>query len=244
MTPATGLLLSLLSASSPPPARVPVLAELFTSEGCSSCPDADALLRRLDQEQPVVGAEVIALELHVDYWNNLGWADPFSRPEYRARQGRYSAVFGRDGVYTPQLVIDGATQLVGSHGAAVLSAVTAAVQPPQARIALQQAGSSLRIDLASAPEGDEVVLALAESGLASQVTRGENAGRKLEHAPVVRALRRVGTAHGEAHLQEPLELPAGMKPEHGRAVVFLQDPRTLQIHGAAMLQLEGPAKVN
>src|SRR5205085_851481 len=88
-------------------ARVPVVLELFTSEGCSSCPPADALLARMEETQPVAGAEVIALAQHVDYWNQLGWPDPFSAHEFSERQGEYAARFGDGGVYTPQMVVDG-----------------------------------------------------------------------------------------------------------------------------------------
>src|ERR1700728_732060 len=112
---------------------IPVIVELFTSEGCYSCPAADRLLGRLEQMQPVPGAQVVAIEEHVDYWNELGWTDPFSSPQYRARQNDYAVAFHSNNIYTPQMVVNGQTQFVGSDmnrayheiGAAAQSATTA-----------------------------------------------------------------------------------------------------------------------
>src|ERR1700692_426873 len=98
-------------------ARVPVIVELFTREGCSSCPPADQLLSRMDRNQPIAGVRVIALEEHVDYWNSLGWTDPFSSSQYRVLQNDYGRKFLTEGVYTPQMIVNGEAQFVGSDSA-------------------------------------------------------------------------------------------------------------------------------
>src|SRR5579863_7858053 len=109
-------------------ARVPVLLELFTSEGCSSCPPADHLLEILDQKQPVAGADLIVLSEHVDYWNGEGWKDPFSSSQFTARQQDYTNRYNFDGVYTPQLVVDGRFGCVGSDGREASSAIQKAIR--------------------------------------------------------------------------------------------------------------------
>ncbi|GAA4504315.1 thioredoxin family protein [Hymenobacter ginsengisoli] len=224
---------------------MPVVVELFTSEGCSSCPSADATLRELESSQPVAGAEVIALGQHVDYWNRLGWKDQFSDPTYTARQRQYAARFG-SGSYTPQAVVQGREELVGSRRADLLAAIGRAARAPQAsvRVAGGLGDQPLRVRVASLPAGTgpaQVLLFITESGLATQVSGGENAGALLRHATVVRSLQPLGTvAPGGTFEASPTPaLAAGWNHAHLRAVVVVQAERTRQVVGAAVQPLGG-----
>ena len=180
-----------------------VLVELFTSEGCSTCPPADVLLTALEQTQPIKGVQVIALSEHVDYWNHQGWKDPFSAAEFTGRQAEYARAFGdKEAVYTPQMVVDGRSQLVGSHSQMALQAIADAARLAKldVNVAIAKSGSksvTLAVQVqkgSSISEGDtaEVILAVTESGLLSSVVRGENSGRKLTHSAVVQ-LTKLGT---------------------------------------------------
>jgi hypothetical protein len=193
----TLLLLGALSASAAE--RSPVLVELFTSEGCSSCPPADEALAALAREQSVAGAEVVPLELHVDYWNSLGWADPFSLPEATARQEHYASAAATPGyasqLYTPQMVVDGTRSFVGSQELARAAVAQAlALKKRLLRTDLRSAPGGVDVEVHVGPGEDKPAalwLVLTESGLSSRVTRGENRGRTLVHAPVVRSLEQV-----------------------------------------------------
>jgi hypothetical protein len=221
--------------------RVAVIAELFSSEGCSSCPPADEVLARLDATQPVDGVAIVALELHVDYWNRLGWTDPFSSASFSARQYFYANSLGRDGVYTPQLVIDGRRELNGADARGAVAAIAEAARRPHARIALSAASrDSVRVVVEELPadaRAPELWLAIVESGLSTDVPRGENGGRTLRHAPVVRALRRVGEVTAGASRTLPLSLAGAWRRDSLRAVVFVQEPASAHILGAATLAL-------
>jgi hypothetical protein len=191
--------------------RVPVLLELFTSEGCSSCPPADRLLESLDTKQPVSGAELIVLSEHVDYWNHLGWKDPFSSPQYSARQEEYVRKLGSGDVYTPQLVVDGRFQVVGSDSSEAASSVRKAIREPKIPMAISnitRAGDrvSARIDITASPQSAKapkgiLFVAIADNRDESQVARGENAGRSLAHVAVTRVLKQVGMVDPEGASQ-------------------------------------------
>jgi len=182
-----------MTAAEPP--RTPVVVELFTSEGCSSCPPADLLLSHLQQSQPVPGVQIISLSEHVDYWNQLGWPDPFSSAGLTERQRQYAAVLRGDGVYTPQMVVDGKIGFVGSDSQKALRAIAEAARAPKTGIDLRCGGnpSTLSVRINSGPDADaDVALAIAENGLESNVTRGENRGRLMAHSGVTRRVARVG----------------------------------------------------
>ena len=230
--------------------RVPVIVELFTSEGCSSCPPADLLLSRLEKSQPVAGARIIALEEHVDYWNQLGWVDPFSAPHYRGRQNDYALNFHIESIYTPQMVVNGQTEFVGNDGNRALQAIGAARQTTL--VDLQNIPNSKDPDLVDLtvqvtnpkvprPRAADVYLAVTESELESQVLRGENAGRRLKHAPVVRSFGIIGRLDPKGsnvgQITNTLKLPHEWKRENLRAVVFVQERDSMRITGAAVAEL-------
>lgn len=231
-------------AASKPTPPTPVLVELFTSEGCSSCPPADSLLSWLDRTQPVPGADAIVLEEHVDYWDRLGWKDPFSSAAISARQGEYSEVFEGAQVYTPQMIVDGRTQFVGSVWREAQRAIRDASQAPKPAVHLEWAEDgmiSIRIDpLAGASNGDQLdlFLAVTENKLHSHVERGENAGRALEHDGVVRRLVPLGAIedatkvdlHRAAAPTEPSWTRANL-----RAVVFVQEHLSRRVLAIASL---------
>src|SRR5580698_5275704 len=126
---------------------VPVIVELFTSEGCSSCPAADRMLARLEQTQPVPGAQVVAIEEHVDYWNQLGWTDPFSSPQYRRRQNDYAVAFKAEDIFTPQMVVNGQTAFVGSDSNRAYHDIEAAAETATTLVDLGAGPNSRDADL-------------------------------------------------------------------------------------------------
>jgi hypothetical protein len=230
------------------PERVPVLVELFTSEGCSSCPPADVLLAHLHRTQPVDGAEIVPLELHVDYWNHLGWRDPFSDAAFSDRQKAYASRFGTRRIYTPQLVVDGAEELVGGDEPRARRAVDLAARKPKGRIELVAERktpdtATLRVRTSGLPAFTgpvDILLALVEDGLASDVTRGENEGRRLPHTAVVRQIVPAGRLRGPADtLDESRVLrltgtaPRGVR----RAIAFAQESPAGRVLAVAWLPL-------
>lgn len=230
--------------------RGPVVVELFTSEGCSSCPPADRLLAQLDASQSVGDAEVIALEEHVNYWDQLGWVDPFSSQQATLRQLAYAGALGNENAYTPQMVVDGGTEFVGSRKGAAERAIAEAGGAEKVSVQISPAPEQsaaarkfqIRVgELTARSEKDaQVWLAVTESSLHSDVTRGENAGETLYHGPVVRSLTKLGSATetGDASFQTTREVRADSrwKIENLKIVVFVQDGQTKHILGASQVR--------
>ena len=223
---------------------IPVVVELFTSEGCSSCPAADEVLRELEATQLVAGVEVLALGQHVDYWNRLGWKDAFSSHAFTQRQRDYAAGFG-SGSYTPQAVVNGQYEFAGGRRQEMMAALLKAAKAPHATVSVRRAGAgTLTVRVADLPAGTqpaEVLLALTETGLSSQVGKGENAGRLLRHASVVRALRVLGAVDSKDSftVSTPLNLNNQWKTRNVRAVVLVQEKESRHIVGAGSLSLQG-----
>ena len=217
-------------------AKSPVLVELFTSEGCSSCPPADRLLTTLDAEQPIDGVEVITLGFHVDYWDDGGWRDRFSSFDYTRRQQVYARHFGLNASYTPQAVVDGSVEAVGSNRSKVRDAIASRLTEPKAAISADIVGDKIRIDLSGIPSqrGSTVYIAAAESGLVSDVKRGENAGSQLAHVSVVRVVRPMGKIEAgqiDAKFEAPLPTNNGWKAANLRYVVIVQENESLRVIG-------------
>jgi len=232
--------------------RVPVIVELFTSEGCSSCPPADSLLARLDRTQPVPGARIIALEEHVDYWNQLGWVDPFSSPQYRARQNDYALLFRVDSVYTPQMIVNGVAAFIGDDMNRAYQEIGTAVQTQSTLLDLKAENNvrnpelldlSVRVTNPKTAKARDanVYLAVTENELISNVSRGENAGRLLRHAPVVRSFGVIGRIDpggaSVGQIVSTLRVPREWRRENLRAVVFVQERDSLRITGAGTIDL-------
>jgi hypothetical protein len=204
-------------------AAIPILIELFTSEGCSSCPPADAVLARLHEKRP----DLVVLSEHVDYWNNLGWRDPFSARLFTERQEGYG---GR--VYTPQVMVDGRVDVLGSDEQGIVKAAEAASAEPHGTVAVAARGKGLHIGVKDLPKHGpaQVFVAVLEDGLVSKVLHGENEGRTLSHTAVVRSLKGAGSiAATAASWEGDVEIPTDPAWKHTRVAVFVQDRESLRV---------------
>jgi hypothetical protein len=245
----TGLL---MAADAPSNAASPVLVELFTSEGCSSCPPADVLLTKLDGSQPVPGAQVIVLSEHVDYWNHDGWRDVYSSSFFTDRQGAYVRRLGAKGAYTPQMVIDGGAELNGSDVAAVDHAIKEArghVKIPVRISSVSLADAkTIRLHLAvdALPANfkgskADILVAVALDHAESHVSAGENKGRDIRHVAVAESINKVGTAEKGKNFERDvtIKVKAGAEMGNLRLVAFVQGSDAGEVVGAAQANTPG-----
>ncbi|MDQ4123671.1 MAG: DUF1223 domain-containing protein [Acidobacteriota bacterium] len=229
---------------------IPVIVELFTSEGCSSCPPADKVLAILNRNHSVENVEIIGLSLHVDYWNRLGWKDPFSSPQFSNRQGAYSQFFGKNGnVYTPQMIVDGTREFEGNNAGKALQAIGEAAKDAKGNVLveiekLENNTAQLKIKIENLPKMSKndaaiILLAVTEDNLSSQVTRGENSGSDLAHVGVVRWMQNVGNIPQEGKtFSQIVVFDKSWKQEDLNAVVFVQEIGSRRILGATKIKLQ------
>jgi len=223
----------------------PVLIELFTSEGCSSCPPADALLEKLDEHQPIRGAQLIVLSEHVTYWDHDGWKDPNSSDSLTDRQTDYEHELGRGTPYTPQMIVDGTTEPRLNDPQQVKDALLKAKDAPM--IPVRIAGVTIdpqnptvlhaHIEAAENPDKHtaDVYVAVALQRVETQVSKGENGGKHLSHVAVVQQLEKIGKLHkGKTFAQDvELKLKPGTDPKNIRVVTFVQESGPGKLLGAA-----------
>ena len=227
-------------------APTPVVVELFTSEGCSSCPPADALLQKFDT-QPDPRAEFIVLSEHVDYWNHIGWKDPYSAAAYSERQNAYCRHLNLDGAYTPQVVVDGTLEFVGSNAEQARNAFDKAAANPKIPMKISDVkleGNRLKahIETAALParvRKAEIVVVLALNHAESLVKAGENSGRHLTHVAVVRSIQEGGEIKGGESFSGEVSVAVerGFDLTRYRMIAMIQEPGRGRILGAAMRKL-------
>jgi hypothetical protein len=232
-------------AAAPDTGGSPVLVELFTSEGCSSCPPADALLERMDAAQPVPGAQLIVLSEHVDYWNHDGWKDPYSSAQLTERQSGYVHSLGLNTPYTPQMIVDGAGELKG-NGAELAQLLQKAATAPKVAVRISSlsvtAGSPaivhahLDVDGTSQKRNSEIFVVVALDHAESQVLRGENSGRHLTHVAVAQEFIKVGKLEKQKTFSQDFQvkLKPGTDTANIRIIAFVQDSGLGKVSGAAL----------
>jgi hypothetical protein len=224
----------------------PVLIELFTSEGCSSCPPADIILQRLDDYQPIAGAQLIVLSEHVTYWDHDGWKDPNSSPALTDRQSSYEAALGEKESFTPQFVVDGNHEVHIEHIEQMEDVLNKAKDEPTIPIQIADVKvdpadptilrAHIDTDANSEKHAADIYVAVALNRVESQVLKGENGGKHLVHVAVVQQLTKIGKLpQGKAFAQDvQLKLKPGTDLKNVRLVAFLQESGPGKMLGAAL----------
>jgi hypothetical protein len=225
-----------MDATPPKLGPTPVVVELFTSQGCSSCPPADALIHKIANDRKLRG-RVIPLAFHVDYWDSLGWRDPFSSAEWSQRQALYARTMHLSSAYTPQAVVNGTHEFVGSNRSALNAELErdSNAKPPAANIALtaRREGNNVVATIhAAVPASHDLMLAVTEDGVTTKVDHGENAGRTLTDDAIVRRLIRVNPG------QTTVMIPIDAAWRNVSAAAFVQDRTTLAIGASAAARVQ------
>jgi len=223
----------------------PILLELFTSEGCSSCPPADALMQQMDATQPVSGAQLIVLSEHVDYWNHDGWKDPYSSSSITERQIDYVRALKLKEPYTPQIIVDGTTVLQGDQ-AQILQSLQSDAATPKLSLHIdsvnpgagkvQDISGHVDIDGTTDKHNADVFVAVALGRAESQVLSGENSGKHLSHVAVVQEIKRIGKLAKNGHFSQDFQvkLNPGTDANNVRIIAFVQEPGPGRVLGAAL----------
>jgi len=242
--------LSTAKAEPLPTQRGPfAVVELFTSEGCSSCPPAERLLNKINGDLGAEDERVFVLAFHVDYWNRLGWTDPFSDPAYSQRQRDYAAAFGNRSIYTPQMIVNGGAEFVGSNAAEAQKQIRQARQPERpAEVGVGLAvhhdadAHTLEIDwqLDRPTKRAALHFAVVEDGLTTDVPRGENRGKTLEHDGVVRVFLTLQNDDTRGLLT--LDLPQDLDPQRAAVIAFVQEHKTMNIIGAHRVMFDSATR--
>lgn len=230
-------------AAEPSANRTPILLELFTSEGCSSCPPVDQWAERLDAAQPVHGGQLIVLSEHVDYWDHDGWKDPYSSAQLTARQRGYATLLGLSDVYTPQVIVDGAVEVHAWKADEVKQSLDKAASAPMVAVrvdgvVLADGGLTgrVQVDGAAPKHGGDVFVAVALDKTQTDVLAGENNGKKLTNVAVVKELVKIGKLEKSGNFDQPfrVKLWDGADPGNLRVVAFVQESGPGKVLGAGM----------
>jgi hypothetical protein len=244
----------MFAAQAAPAAKaVPILIELFTSEGCSSCPPADTLLQQLDASQPLPGAQLIVLSEHVNYWDQLGWKDPYSSGYVTDRQAAYATRFGLASSYTPEMVVDGTAEFAGNNPDLAREALKKAIHAQKVSVHVSSIASDtpgqlhacVEVDTLPDGPGADLYFVVALNHAESQIERGENKGRHLVYVAVAQSFAKVGTVDRNHSFAKQVEIKIDPHTDlsNARVIAFLQQHNSGPVLGVTMSTLPvGPAQ--
>ncbi len=215
-----------------------ILLELFTSQGCSSCPSADKLVEKTLLDAQKSGKKVFALSYHVDYWDRLGWKDPFSQAQFTQRQYEYAKWMNSANVYTPQIVVNGTDEFVGSDSKKMTQAINklsdsdSKINFKFENIAWENEAVNLNINLSELPKNSQLNVALVNKNTETSISKGENEGRKLTGVNVVRVLQKLSSTTLKNQIN--VLIPKSLEKSNTQIIAFLQDKNTHQITGVGV----------